>query len=110
MKNYVGKTCPFCRTPFTEDDDIVICSSCEMPHHKDCWIENQGCTTFGCMGTINSATNTPNTVTTNVISYNNAPEFVFCTRCGARHAAGLSFCSKCGTPLRKNTPPQTMIR
>ena len=28
------------------------CSACEMPHHKDCWIENQGCTTFGCQGTI----------------------------------------------------------
>ncbi len=29
-----------------------MCSACEMPHHKDCWIENQGCTTFGCQGTI----------------------------------------------------------
>ena len=32
--------------------EIVQCSACEMPHHKDCWIENQGCTTFGCQGTI----------------------------------------------------------
>ena len=30
----------------------MVCSACEMPHHKDCWIENQGCTTFGCQGTI----------------------------------------------------------
>lgn len=25
-----------------------------MPHHKDCWIENMGCTTFGCLGTIDT--------------------------------------------------------
>lgn len=49
---YIGKTCPFCKAPFTEYDDIVICSQCDMPHHKDCWVENGGCTTFGCLGTI----------------------------------------------------------
>ncbi|MBU9745049.1 hypothetical protein KTH81_14575 [Lachnospiraceae bacterium ASD3451] len=49
---YIGKVCPYCKTAFTEYDDLVICSKCEMPHHKSCWIENQGCTTFGCTGTI----------------------------------------------------------
>ena len=49
---YIGKTCPFCRTEFQEGDDIVVCSACDMPHHKECWIENKGCTTFGCSGTI----------------------------------------------------------
>ena len=52
MESYIGKVCPFCRTAFEKEDDVVVCSACEMPHHKDCWIENQGCTTFGCMGTI----------------------------------------------------------
>ena len=52
MADYIGKVCPFCKTPFQEGDDVVICSVCEMPHHKECWVENQGCTTFGCTGTI----------------------------------------------------------
>ena len=52
MQEYIGKICPYCKTAFAEDDEIVQCSACEMPHHKDCWIENQGCTTFGCQGTI----------------------------------------------------------
>lgn len=51
-KEYIGKICPYCKTAFVEGDEIVQCSACEMPHHKDCWIENQGCTTFGCQGTI----------------------------------------------------------
>lgn len=51
-KRFQGKTCPFCKTPFEEDDVIVVCSVCEMPHHLSCWQENNGCTTFGCTGTI----------------------------------------------------------
>ena len=51
---YDNKVCPFCKTTFSATDDIVVCSSCEMPHHKDCWVEHGGCTTFGCMGTINA--------------------------------------------------------
>lgn len=52
ISEYLGKTCPYCKTEFKEGEEIVVCSACEMPHHKDCWIENQGCTTFGCQGTI----------------------------------------------------------
>ena len=55
MNEYVGKICPYCKTELKENDDIVVCSICDMPHHKDCWIENQGCTTFGCLGTIKAA-------------------------------------------------------
>lgn len=52
MNKFVGKICPYCKSELKEDEDIVVCSHCEMPHHKDCWIENKGCTTFGCQGTI----------------------------------------------------------
>ncbi len=47
---FIGKTCPYCKTIFTADDDIVTCSICDMPHHLSCWQENDGCTTFGCTG------------------------------------------------------------
>ena len=52
MNKYKGKICPFCKTSFLEDDEVVECDICEMPHHKDCWIENGQCTTFGCTGKI----------------------------------------------------------
>ena len=41
MNDYTGKICPYCKTAFKPDDEIVVCSECDMPHHKDCWIENQ---------------------------------------------------------------------
>jgi len=44
----VGKTCPFCQTPIKPGSEIVICPECKMPHHRDCWEQNHGCTTFGC--------------------------------------------------------------
>ena len=50
--DFIGKICPYCKTEFKEGDDVVVCSICEMPHHKECWIENKACTTFGCTGTI----------------------------------------------------------
>ena len=30
----------------------MFCSVCDMPHHLSCWQDNQGCTTFGCTGSI----------------------------------------------------------
>ncbi len=41
-------TCPYCRTPFVEDDDVVPCTACATKHHADCLEENGGCTVFGC--------------------------------------------------------------
>lgn len=61
MRDYIGKICPYCKTAFTPEDDVVMCSACEMPHHKDCWIENRGCTTFGCTGTIENLNFVPPT-------------------------------------------------
>ena len=74
MSEFIGKTCPYCKTPFQEGDDVVICSVCEMPHHKECWVENRECTTFGCTGTIQG------------ISAKNA---------------GLAFCPHCDGPFYK---------
>lgn len=50
--NYIGKICPYCKTPLVEGDTVVFCRSCDMPHHLSCWQDNQGCTTFGCAGFI----------------------------------------------------------
>jgi TM2 domain-containing membrane protein YozV len=41
-------TCPYCRAPFEEGDEIVTCIGCATAHHADCLQENGGCTVFGC--------------------------------------------------------------
>jgi len=98
MREYIGKTCPFCKAAFVLGDEIVVCSDCEMPHHKDCWVENQGCTTFGCSGTIQNAGG-DTSVTKDRMTYEESERVVFCTKCGARHTGSAAFCTKCGNRL-----------
>lgn len=96
--NLLDKNCPYCKTGFTETDDIVICGSCEMPHHKECWIENQGCTTFGCLGTIENLSNA-SPVDTSYYNLTVASDKVFCTQCGAENEGSSAFCAMCGNKL-----------
>lgn len=41
-------TCGFCQTPIKNDNETFFCPSCSTPYHKDCWIENKGCSVYGC--------------------------------------------------------------
>ncbi|PWT92663.1 MAG: hypothetical protein C5B54_03190, partial [Acidobacteria bacterium] len=44
--------CPFCRERLNPSkDSIVTCTNCRTPHHQDCWLENNECTTWGCFST-----------------------------------------------------------
>ncbi len=43
-----GKNCPYCQTPLKPSDVAHVCDSCRIPHHRECWQQNGGCTTFGC--------------------------------------------------------------
>jgi TM2 domain-containing membrane protein YozV len=41
--------CPYCRMLFDEaSPPRIFCTACGMPHHEDCYLENGGCTVFGC--------------------------------------------------------------
>lgn len=105
MKEYLDKICPYCKSKFTETDDIVVCSACDMPHHKECWIENQGCTTFGCMGTIKGVDGMANSVTQGTMNFNETisvhgeSNVTYCTKCGAQNKRTQAFCTKCGMKL-----------
>jgi len=46
----IGKTCPYCQTPIKPGEAVAFCSACSIPHHRECWNEGGGCTTFGCNG------------------------------------------------------------
>ena len=48
MVSMIGKTCPYCQFPIKQDSEAVQCQGCEVPHHRECWEENGGCTTLGC--------------------------------------------------------------
>ena len=40
--------CPFCQSAVAQSAERVVCPTCGIPHHADCWAENGGCTTYGC--------------------------------------------------------------
>ncbi len=98
MTNYVGKSCSYCNISLLETDDIAVCDICERPHHKKCWLENGGCSTFDCEGNMK-----------NLLSYNSDGDaadvqpkqaFAFCMHCGNKHSVGDMFCKKCGKSIQ----------
>ncbi|MDR1629043.1 MAG: DUF2628 domain-containing protein [Oscillospiraceae bacterium] len=101
MNDFVGKTCPYCNNELQETDEVVLCGSCGRPHHKACWAENGGCTTFGCDGSVsqNGAAASPAG-----LEAESPPQAgTFCTSCGARQEASTRFCGNCGACI---DPPQ----
>ena len=49
VNEWAGKKRAYCMTELKANDDVLLCGACEMPHHQDCWNENGGCATFGCL-------------------------------------------------------------
>lgn len=43
-----NKTCPYCQSRIKSNAYVTTCPGCGTPHHKECWDENKGCTTYGC--------------------------------------------------------------
>ena len=40
--------CLYCSTEILEGDISVFCPECGAEFHHECWIENEGCSTYGC--------------------------------------------------------------
>ena len=44
------QVCPYCRVPVDlSTGEALVCEGCHTPHHADCYVENGGCTIFGCV-------------------------------------------------------------
>lgn len=111
--DYVGKLCPFCHTAFTEEDDVVICSDCEMPHHKECWISNKGCTTFGCQGTVQGIAFEAEPAESSAPKYeirDDGSDHLFCPKCGAEVEPGQVFCTHCGAQMKVSKVREVLNR
>lgn len=113
MENYVERSCPFCKTHIREGDAVKICPSCGTVHHEECWIENKGCSIFGCSEQPKEAPNTSSIVFCQSCGASIDPTAPFCTHCGAPRHSSLTpsqelpssdadVCKACGSPLDSN--------
>lgn len=50
-EKYGGTTCPYCKAPFENTDEIVRCQWCGASHHGSCWDQTGRCSVFRCPGT-----------------------------------------------------------
>src|SRR5262249_5710127 len=43
-----GNLCPTCQTTIGAEDVVLTCPECRQAHHRECWAEVGGCSTYGC--------------------------------------------------------------
>jgi hypothetical protein len=43
-----GMTCTICQSALIAGEEILLCPSCALPFHAECWDENGGCSSYGC--------------------------------------------------------------
>lgn len=43
MLYYEGLSCPVCHQRFEDNDDVVVCPHCGLPHHRVCWLKENQC-------------------------------------------------------------------
>jgi hypothetical protein len=48
IRHDVERVCGICHSPITAVDQVTDCGSCGLPFHAECWIENHGCSAYGC--------------------------------------------------------------
>ena len=105
--DYIGKICPVCHEEIKQGERVVICPSCEIPHHSNCWESNKGCSTFGCaqQGVVKTEekANQNNSLKTQYQT------LVACSDCGKLISYKADVCVYCGAPTGKEEKRVTKI-
>ncbi len=107
-----NKTCPYCQSKLKAGADFIVCSNCGTPHHKECWEENGGCTTYGCVNnpqtekkvSIPSQDIGNETVVSIRQSLVKLPvtHLVECPNCKSGVEEGSTYCKFCGYNIKEN--------
>lgn len=108
-----GKTCPYCQSPLKSNADVTICSSCGVPHHTECWNENSGCTTYGCVHNPSSSDRinmqaagedvgdrTLESIRES-LGREGSDLFIECPNCRAKVEAQSTYCRHCGYNIKE---------
>ncbi|MBK8550872.1 MAG: DUF4440 domain-containing protein [Ignavibacteria bacterium] len=111
-----NKTCPYCQSKIKQGADFIVCSNCGTPHHKECWNENLGCTTYGC--TNNPLTEKKVTVDSQDVGNetveslraslrtSHTQNLIECQNCKSKIEEGSTYCKYCGFNVIENKIPE----
>lgn len=101
--------CPYCQTNIKESGDKVICPDCHTPHHRECWEENRGCTTYGCSGnpqtkgrSVDVGNQTVGSIERMLVQEKLTAEMTDCPNCKKSIEKSSVFCKFCGTDINQN--------
>jgi len=110
------KTCPYCQAKIKSNANIVVCDSCNTPHHEECWGENKGCTAYGCSnnpninpkeGIIFESIDVGNQTVDDIqrqleIGREKPKETINCPKCNILIDKNSEFCKHCGQFLKED--------
>lgn len=103
-----NKTYPYCQSKIKQGADFIVCSYCGTPHHKECWDENSGCTTYGCINNPNtekkievSSQNVGDETIESIRESINPPpppitKLIKCRKCNSDIEENSTYCMYCG--------------
>lgn len=97
--------CPYCQSNIKSDNELQYCKECGTPHHKECWEENGGCTTYGCGQNPHSKkdkVNVGNLTIEQIRELNSgvsSQTYNACVKCGGKIETDSVYCKYCGNRI-----------
>jgi hypothetical protein len=111
-----NKTCPYCQSKIKQGADFTVCSHCGTPHHKECWEENRGCTTYGCINNpqaekkIELQSEDVGNATVDSIRESLQPatsqNIIQCPKCKSDIEDSSTYCKFCGYGIKESKFPE----
>lgn len=101
--------CPYCQTNIKESADKIVCPDCHTPHHKECWEENKGCTTYGCLSNpqtkakqVDVGNETVQNIERMLEQERSTAELTDCPVCKKQIEKSSLYCKYCGADINSN--------